>query len=131
MADRTMLQFDYEEVHGRTVSGVVGHRGGSAGWETIAFVIENRAVVLRVDPNTDEIVVTLEDASDLASDWTEVVEIAYAIGYALGWCWIGRNYRGYLDMFTLSFSGIDPQSASLARPLRSQSSTSSLAAERL
>jgi hypothetical protein len=37
------------------------------------------------------------------------VEIADAIGSALGWCWIGRNYRGYPDMFTLSFSGIDPQ----------------------
>ncbi|WP_267396730.1 MULTISPECIES: DUF6334 family protein [unclassified Sphingomonas] len=109
MADRTMLQFDYKDVHGRTVSGVVGRRDGHAGWGSIAFVIDNRAVVLRVDPNTDEVVVTLEDASDLASDWIEVAEIANAIGSALGWCWIGRNYRGYLDMFTLSFSGIDPQ----------------------
>lgn len=109
MADRTMLQFDYEEVHGRTVSGVVGRRNEPAGWDSIAVVIEDRAVVLRVDPNTDEVVVTLEDASDLASDWIEVVEIADAIGSALGWCWIGRNYLGYLDMFTLSFSGIDPQ----------------------
>ncbi len=104
-----MLQFDYEDVHGQTVSGVVGRRDGPAGWDSIAFVIETRAVVLRVDPNTDEVVVTLEDAPDLASDWIEVAEIAGAIGFALGWCWIGRNYRGYLDMFTLSFSDIDPQ----------------------
>ncbi|WP_333572726.1 DUF6334 family protein [Sphingomonas sp.] len=109
MADRTMLQFDYDRVHERTVNGVVGRRDGSAGWDSIAFVIENGAVVLRVDPNTDEIVVTLEDTSDLAGDWIEVAEIAHAVGFALGWCWIGRNYRGYLDMFTLSFSGIDPQ----------------------
>ncbi len=109
MADRTMLQFDYEEVHGRTVSGVVGRRDGPAGWDSIAFVVEHRAVVLRVDPDTDEVVVTLEDASDLASGWIEVAEVADAIGSTLGWCWIGRNYRGYLDMFTLSFSGIDPQ----------------------
>ncbi|WP_419724227.1 DUF6334 family protein [Sphingomonas sp. HT-1] len=109
MADRTMLQFDYEEVHGRTVSGVVGRRDGPAGWDSIALVVEHRAVVLRVDPDTDEVVVTLEDASDLASGWIEVAEIADAIGSTLGWCWIGRNYRGYLDMFTLSSSGIDPQ----------------------
>jgi hypothetical protein len=109
MTDRTMLQFDYEEVHGRTVSAVVGRRDGPAGWVSIAIVIENRAVVLRVDPNTDEVVVDLEDASDLASDWVEVAEIAHAIGSELGWCWIGRNYLGYLDMFTLSFRGIDPQ----------------------
>lgn len=109
MADRTMLQFDYEEVHGRTVSGVVGRRHGLAGWDTIVFLIEDLAVVLRVDPDTDEVVVTLEDASDFASGWNEVAEIADVRGSALGWCWIGRNYRGYLDMFTLSFSGIDPQ----------------------
>lgn len=109
MADRTMLQFDYEEVHGRTVSMVMGRRHGPAGWDSIAFVVEDRAVVLRVDPDTDEIVVTLEGASNFAIGWNEVAEIAYAIGSALGWCWIGRNYLGYLDMFTLSFSGIDPQ----------------------
>lgn len=109
MADRKMLQFDYEDVHERTVSGVVGRRDGPTGWNSIAFVIENRAVVLRADPNTDEVVVTLEDASNLQSDWIEVAETAVAVGSALGWCWIGRNYRGYLDMFTLSFSGIDPQ----------------------
>jgi hypothetical protein len=109
MADRTMLQFDYEEVHGRIVSRVVGRRDGPAGWASIALVIEDRAIVLRVDDNTDEIVVTLEGASDLPSDWSKVAEIADTVGSALGWCWIGRDYRGYLDMFTLSFSGIDPQ----------------------
>ena len=109
MADSTMLQFDYEEVHGRTVSGVVGRKHGPADWGSIAFVIEDRAVVLRVDPDTDEVIVTLEDASDLASGWDECAEIADAIGSELGWCWIGRNYRGYLDMFTLSFSGTNPQ----------------------
>lgn len=109
MANRTMLQFDYEEVHGRTVSGVMGRRDGPAGWDSIAFEIEDRAIVLRVDPDTDEVVVTLDQVPDLASGWIEVPELADAIGSALGWSWIGRNYRGYLDMFTLSFSGIDPQ----------------------
>jgi hypothetical protein len=40
MADRKVLQFDYEDVHGRTVSGVVGRRSGPARWDTGAFVIE-------------------------------------------------------------------------------------------
>lgn len=109
MADRTMLQFDYEEVHGQIVTGVVGRRDGPAGWECIAFVVGGRAVVLRVDPDTDEIVVALEDASNLTVGWNDVAEIANQIGSAFGWCWIGRNYLGYLDMFTVSFSGIEPQ----------------------
>lgn len=109
MADRTMLQFDYEEVHGRTVTRLVGRSNGLAGWESIALVVEARAVVLRVDSDTDEVVVTLEDAADLAHGWNDVEEIANVVGSALGWCWIGRNYLGFLDMFTLSFSGTEPQ----------------------
>jgi len=109
MGDRTMLQFDYEEVHGQTVTKVLGRRDRPAGWESIALIVEDRAVVLRVDPDTDELIVTLEDASHLASHRAEVEELSEFVGSALGWCWIGRNYRGYLDMFTLSFSGIEPQ----------------------
>ncbi len=74
-----------------------------------APVTGDHAVVLRVDPDTDEVIVTLEDASLLGDGWDDVVEIAHVVGCALGWCWIGRNYLGYLDMFTLSFSGTSPQ----------------------
>lgn len=129
-----MLQFDYEEVNGQNVSGVVGCRAGLTDWWTIAFLIEDRAVVLRVDPDTDEVIVTLEEAPDLARDWDDVAELAPTIGSALGWCWIGRNYLGYLDMFMLSFSGLEPQVCFVAaastltiRHIRACSDTSVLA----
>lgn len=109
MTDRTMLQFDYAEVDGQLVTGVVGIRAASGDWWAIAVIMRGRAVVLRVDPDTDEIIATLEKSIHLADGWDNVAELNYAIGLALGWCWIGRNYRGYLDMFILSFSGLDPQ----------------------
>ncbi|MGD0867843.1 MAG: DUF6334 family protein, partial [Rhizomicrobium sp.] len=58
---------------------------------------------------TDEIIATLESLP-LGEDtpWTEIASLSRLAGQELGWCWIGRNYRGYLDMFTISFGGIDP-----------------------
>ena len=104
-----MLQFDYEEVDGHLVTAVLGRRATSVDWWAIAVVMTDRAVVLRVDPDTDEVIVTLEKFPHPADGWDNVTVLDYAIGSALGWCWIGRNYRGYLDMFTLSLSGLEPQ----------------------
>lgn len=109
MANRTMLQFDYEDALGQTVTALLGKRDGPAGWMSIAVVIGERALLLQVDPDTDEISVGLEDAPNSKDGWVSVPGLDYAIGSALGWCWIGRNYLGYLDMLTLSFSGLDPQ----------------------
>ncbi|MFV0624284.1 DUF6334 family protein [Sphingomonas sp. ac-8] len=109
MADRTMLQFDYDKAHGQVATAVLGRRDGAAGWHGVAVVIEDRALVLRVDADTDEIAVELEAAPDVNSGWQAVAELSDFVGSELGWCWVGRNYRGYLDMFTLSFSGLEPQ----------------------
>lgn len=88
-----MLQFDYDEVHGQTVTGIVGSRCESGRWEAIAVLVEDRSVVLRVDPATDEVIVTLEQARD-ANGWDAVTEIPDVAGSELGWCWVGRNFRG-------------------------------------
>ena len=109
MTDRTMLQFDYEEAHRQNVVAVLGQRDGHAGWQAMAIITEGDAVVLRVDPNSDEIALTFEPAPDSDAGWIEILEMADVIGAPLGWCWVGRNYRGYLAMFTLSFSGLEPQ----------------------
>jgi hypothetical protein len=109
MVDRTMLQFDYEEAHGHVATAVLGRRDGAAGWQGVAIVIESRALMLRVDPDTDEIAVELEAAPEMNSGWFAVAELSDFVGSELGWCWVGRNYRGYLDMFILSFSGLEPQ----------------------
>lgn len=109
MADRTMLQFDYDEVHGQIATAMLGQREGAAGWQEIAVVIDDRALMLRVDPDTDEIAIELEAAPKTNNGWLVVADLSDFVGSELGWCWVGRNYRGYLDMFTLSFSGLEPQ----------------------
>ena len=118
MTDRTMLQFDYAEIHGETVTAVLGERLYDApGWWSIAVLLGARALVLRVDENTDEIIATRETdpqrrdgwAPPTMGYWEPVTALAAAVGSRLGWCWVGRNYLGYLDMFTLSFDGLEPQ----------------------
>ena len=109
MTDRTMLQFDYDEVHGQRATAVLGQRDGAAGWQRIAIVLKDRALMLRVDADTDEIVVDLEAAPETIMGWLAIDDLSDFVGSELGWCWVGRNYLGYLDMFTLSFSGLEPQ----------------------
>jgi len=109
MVDRTMLQFDYDQAHGHAAIAVLGRRDGAVGWQSIAIVIDDRALMLRVHPDTDEIAVALEAAPDVHSGWLAVTELSDFVGSVVGWCWVGRNYLGYLDMFTLSFSGLVPQ----------------------
>ena len=109
MAERTMLQFDYEEVLAQTVTAVLGLGDGSAGWQSIAIVTSERALLIRVDADTDELTVNLEPAPAVSEHWQSVELIADAVGLELGWCWIACNYLGYLDMFTISFSGLEPQ----------------------
>ncbi|MDG2534490.1 DUF6334 family protein [Sphingomonas sp. HITSZ_GF] len=118
MTNRTMLQFDYATVHGHTVTAVLGEtRYGAPGWWAIAIQLGSTAIVLRVDEDSDEIIALLDEEPLARNDrkplttarWEPVAALAEAIGSTLGWCWIGRNYLGYLDMFTLSFDGLEPQ----------------------
>ena len=109
MADRTMLQFDYEEVLGRTVTAVLGSTDGSARWTSVAIVFNELALILEVNTDTDEISVNLRAAPTESRAWVPVAGLGYAVGSPLGWCWMGRNYLGYLDMFTLSFDALQPQ----------------------
>jgi len=104
-----MLQFDYEEAHAQKVTGLLGFSDQLVGWEAIAIVLTDLALVVRVDADTDELAVNLETAPSAVGGWRRLTELQDAVGSELGWCWIGRNYLGYLDMFTLSFSGVVPQ----------------------
>lgn len=103
-----MLQFDYEMIEGETVTAVLGHADGNGNWWSVAILLGSRALVLRVDADSDQISVVLEVAPE-GADWAPVEPMRLAVGSTLGWCWIGRNYRGYLDMFTVSFSDLEPQ----------------------
>lgn len=108
MTDQTMLQFDYEMIEGETVTAVLGQADGNGNWWSVAILLGSRALVLRVDADSDQISVVLEVAPE-GADWPPVEPMRLAVGSTLGWCWIGRNYRGYLDMFAVSFSDLEPQ----------------------
>ena len=104
----TMLQFDYDTVDGETVTAVLGQPEDDRSWRSVAIVIGSRALVLSVDNDSDQIFVDLKASPD-GPEWVAVEPMKMAVGSLLGWCWIGRNYRGYLDMFTVSFSDLEPQ----------------------
>jgi hypothetical protein len=109
-----MLQFDWEEVEGAAVEAVLatGSRAmndGSLVCDQIALVLGAKAVVIRVNEDTDEVIVSLEGAAIAdAANWQTLDGLAEMASRRLGWCWIGRNYRGYLDTFTVALDGIDP-----------------------
>jgi len=108
------LEFDWETLEGEAVLSVVGQPGvprsdGSLCWWSVAFVLQRTSVVLTVNNDTDEIVVTLRE--NLPQDdgpWLDVEPLSSVVGRKLGWCWLGWNYRGYRDTFTVGFDGIDP-----------------------
>lgn len=109
----TMLQFDWEEVEGLTVVSVLarGARGlsdGSLECTEIAFRLDSSAVILRVNSDTDEVTVSLEPCDGEAAGWQMLEQLQDIVARKLGWCWIGRNYRGYLDSFTIALDGTDP-----------------------
>lgn len=108
MIDQTMFQFDYETVEGETVTAVLGQPDENGNWWSVAILLGSRALVLHVDADSDQISVALEAAPE-GANWVPVEPMRLAVGSTLGWCWNGRNYRGYLDMFTVSFSGLEPQ----------------------
>ena len=110
----TMLQFDWEEVDGANVTAVLATGSGvmsdgSLVCEQIALVVGAKAVVMCVNDDTDEVIVSLEDAAALSdASWQALDQLAEISSQKLGWCWEGRNYRGYLDAFTIALQGIDP-----------------------
>ena len=108
----TMLQFDFNEVIGSIVSSVTGTNplimgDGTSRYDAIDITIERHVIQISVNHNTDEVSVDLIPLPSLASRGLAI--LADIIGQPIEWCWIGRDYRGYLDMFTLSCSGITPQ----------------------
>lgn len=109
----TMLQFDWEEVDGAAVSAVIAKgesrlNDGALICDEIAFMLGGRAVVLRVNPDTDEVTVSLEVLEVNKIGWRPLDQLKEIVSHELGWCWEGRDYRGYLDTFTLAFNGIQP-----------------------
>src|SRR5690348_11533929 len=103
----SILKFDWEAVTEQPIAYIVG-RGerqmsdGSLAWDALAFVLGDSAVVLTVNTDTDEIVVAHE-STPRSESWIAVAALSDAVGKPLGWCWVGTNYRGSRDSFTLAF----------------------------
>jgi hypothetical protein len=108
-----MLQFDWKEVEGTAITAVMAKRARRASdrsleCDEIALVLGAKAVVLRVHPDTREVIVTHEDFGTNGAGWQRLDQLDEIVSRPLGWCWIGRNYRGYLDTFSLGLDGMTP-----------------------
>ena len=106
------LQFDWEKAMDAPIRAVLCREqrvmnDNSLAWDAIAFVIKDRAIVLTVNEDTDEVVVSFQNAS-ATEDWNDVPSLSYAIGRTFGWCWNGSNYRGYDDTFIVAFGDVVP-----------------------
>ncbi len=106
------LSFDWETVSGTDVIAVVGIRerrlnDGALTWDQVALILGKQAILLSVNVDTDEVLVTLSHPPR-GEGWCDIGVFAPLIGAPLGWCWVGTNYRGYSDSFTLAFGAALP-----------------------
>lgn len=109
-----MLRFDWSAVEDQVITAVYGQQGVGHSRSAVAICIAGGAVVLRVDEDTDEIIATHEPPPQSGADWRLITCFDDWIGKRLSWCWVSRNSQGYLDMFTLALSDIDPSFAFVA-----------------
>jgi hypothetical protein len=81
--------------------------------EKVAVCLERTTLLISTNEDTDEIVLKVsEDRRAIlgpARRWKSIASLTKYVGKELGWCWTARNYRGYADLFILSFDGIEPE----------------------
>ena len=103
--------FDWDDVAYLGVIEILGLNGmtrsdGSARWDAIAIRTESKSVLVAVEPDTDQVIITIEDKPEPFGDgWKSIPSLAYSTGRPLGWCWVGTNSQGYEDSFTVAFGG--------------------------
>jgi hypothetical protein len=111
------LNFDYDLLHGQRLASITGCGAkaakGGVKVERVAIGLERTALVISINEDTDEIVLKASQAKRtlLGSSrrWKSLAPLTKYVGKELGWCWTARNYKGYADLFILSFQGIEPQ----------------------
>lgn len=110
----TSLPFDWEEVEQQPITAVLAKgamrlTNGDLSCDEVAFLLTDKALVLRVNADTDEVRVSLENGLVVGNDgWLPLDQLAHIVSRSLGWCWLARNYRGYVDTFTVAIDGISP-----------------------
>jgi hypothetical protein len=114
------LEFDYDLLHGQRVVSIKGckvrrSRDGSTVCDKAVICLERIAFIIAVKEDTDEITLQREEDPGVpfqsSGGWKDLELLSKYVGRELGWCWVGRNYRGYADMFILSFAGVEPEIA--------------------
>jgi len=100
------LNFDWDVVDGQTVLAVIGRNerrqsDATLAWDQIAFVLDERALILSVN-DTDELIVELSAVSEL-NGWLEIASLERFVAKPLGWGWVVANCRGYSDGLMVAF----------------------------
>jgi uncharacterized protein DUF6334 len=114
---KTPLNFDYDLLHEQRLASIMGYGAkaakGGINVDKVAVCLERTTLLISIDEDTDEIVLTVsEDKRSLlgsSRSWKSLAPLTKYVGKELGWCWTARNYKGYSDLFILSFHGIEPQ----------------------
>lgn len=112
MPEHISLRFDWDEVGHQKITDVLGLNAvvmddGSVRWAAVAICLGSSAVLLTVEPDTDQVVVE-RDTSPSGGGWEAIPSFEFAINRPLGWSWIGINSQGYKDSFTIALGDIVP-----------------------
>ena len=112
MANHIAFRFDWHEVLGAYISNVLGLNAdvmddGTARWEAVAICLDRTAIMVTVEPDTDQMILSLGDwPSD--NGWAPISSFDFAISRPLGWSWLGINSQGYKDSFTIALGAMVP-----------------------
>ena len=112
MDEHITLRFDWDDVSGSAVIEILGLNSmklsdGSASWDEVAICIDDGSILLSVEPDTDQIIITREGKPS-GNGWEPIPSLAFSKGCVLGWCWVGINSQGYQDSFTMAFGDVVP-----------------------
>jgi hypothetical protein len=111
MTEHITMKFDWEEAKA-PITDVLGLNpcvmtDGSACWDSVAFRLGENAVMITVEPDTDQIFVDLQPFSP-TDGWESIPAFGHAVGRSFGWSWVCINYRGYKDCFAVAFGSVVP-----------------------
>ena len=112
MSEHISFRFDWDEVAHGTITEVLGLNAdimddGAARWEAVAICLGSTAVMVTVEPDTDQIIVTRE-VPPAGDGWALIPSFELAVSKPLGWSWIGINSQGYKDSFTIALGDVVP-----------------------
>ncbi len=110
-----MLKFDYEKIHGKTITAVHGENArvmndGRFDCDRIVIDVAAAALEISVNIDTDELIIELhEPRKNTADALSNIDDRLNLVGRTLGWAWTAKNYRGYDDAFMLALGDVVPE----------------------